>query len=246
MTERAETDAICIFLDWDSKFFSRRIGRLNCSRLDDATVAEAFQWCREERIDCLYFLADSNHAATCALAEKNGFALTDVRVTLERTLVPGDKQNPPSTEVRPGREGDLASLRGIAQGAHRDTRFYSDPHFDRALCDRLYQTWIENSFHGFAQAVLVAEVDNKAVGYLTIHSKSQESQIGLLGIDPGYQGRGLGANLIRGFLAWSLAQRANRSTVVTQGKNVAAQRFYQRNGFVIASLQLWYHRWFTP
>jgi len=32
--------------------------------------------------------------------------------------------------------------------------------------------------------------------------------------------------------------------VVTQGRNLAAQRLYQRNGFVTASLQLWYHRWF--
>ena len=28
------------------------------------------------------------------------------------------------------------------------------------------------------------------------------------------------------------------------GRNLAAQRLYQRSGFVTASLQLWYHRWF--
>jgi ribosomal protein S18 acetylase RimI-like enzyme len=32
-------------------------------------------------------------------------------------------------------------------------------------------------------------------------------------------------------------------SVVTQGRNVAAQRLYQRAGFVTASTQLWYHRW---
>ena len=246
VTESAERDAVCKFLDWDSKFFGLRIARLDRSRLDDVLAREALRWCSEERIDCLYFLADSNHAATCALAENNGFALTDVRLTFERMLVPGDDQFPPSAEVRLARESDLDSLRSIARSAHHDTRFYFDPHFDRTLCDRLYETWIENSFHGFAQAVLVAEMDRKAVGYLTIRSKGPESQIGLLGIDDLHQGKGLGTKLIQRFLAWSMEQGASRSTVVTQGRNVAAQRFYQRNGFVIAALELWYHRWFSP
>jgi hypothetical protein len=31
---------------------------------------------------------------------------------------------------------------------------------------------------------------------------------------------------------------------VTQGKNIAAQRLYQKNGFLIRDLQLWYHKWY--
>ena len=49
---------------------------------------------------------------------------------------------------------------------------------------------------------------------------------------------------VRRFLSWSRQQHAKRVTVVTQGRNLAAQRLYQGNGFVTASLQLWYHRWF--
>jgi hypothetical protein len=31
---------------------------------------------------------------------------------------------------------------------------------------------------------------------------------------------------------------------VTQGRNLAAQRLYQRTGFLIRDLQLWYHKWY--
>jgi hypothetical protein len=33
---------------------------------------------------------------------------------------------------------------------------------------------------------------------------------------------------------------------VTQGRNIPAQRTYQRCGFQTAAVQLWYHRWFDP
>ncbi|HST10423.1 MAG TPA: GNAT family N-acetyltransferase [Terriglobales bacterium] len=235
---------VCTYLDWDSDFFGLRIARLNRSRLDEATVAGALDWCAAQRIDCLYFLADSDHALTPVLAERNAFRLTDVRVTFERTLAP-DEQWKQDTIVRPAREEDLPGLRQIASSTHRDTRFYFDEHFDRAKCDQLYATWIENSFRGFAQGVLVAEARNSPVAYLTCHLKGDEAQIGLIGVSAQHQGQGLGKKLIQSFFACSRQHNAKRVTVVTQGRNLGAQRLYERNGFVTASLQLWYHRWFS-
>ena len=238
-----ECGTICTCLEWDSKFFGLRIARLNRSRLDNVTVAETMRWCNANHIDCLYFLADSDHALTPVLAEKNSFRLTDVRVTFERTLPPSEASID-DLAVRPAREEDLAALREIARGTHRDTRFYFDEHFDRGKCDLLYATWIENSFRGFAQAVLVAEAAKVPAAYLTCHLKDDEAQIGLVGVGVEHQGKGLGTMLVQSFLSWSRRHHAKRVTVVTQGRNLAAQRLYQRNGFVTASLQLWYHRWF--
>ena len=47
---------------------------------------------------------------------------------------------------------------------------------------------IERSFSGFADAVLVADVNAKAVGYITCALRGVESQIGLVGIADNYQG----------------------------------------------------------
>jgi dTDP-4-amino-4,6-dideoxy-D-galactose acyltransferase len=239
-----QPESICSYLEWDSSFFGSRIARLQRGRLDAATLNEALVWCRDNHIDCLYFLADADHAATVRLAESDGFQLTDVRMTLKRAIGEADALTPPSDGIRLAREQDLTALRAIARMAHHDSRFYFDEHFDREKCDLLYQTWIENSFHGFAQAVLVAEVEGRAAGYLTCHLKGMESQIGLVGIAAEYQGRGLGSRLIRHSLSWSREQGATRAVVVTQGRNLAAQRLYQRNGFISSSLQLWYHLWF--
>jgi len=246
MNSSTERDPVCTYLEWDSQFFQRRIARLNRHRLDHPTMAECAHWCRHHRIDCLYFLADSNDLETPRLAEANDFHLTDIRMTLGRVVVPEDFAANSFDGFRHAREDDLRALRTIARTSHHDTRFYFDGHFEQEKCDLLYATWIENSFRGFAQAVLVAEADGEPAAYLTCHLNDQASQIGLVGVGEGHRGKGLATKLVRAFLSWSREQGAPRALVVTQGRNLPAQRLYQRNGFITSSMDLWYHRWFAP
>jgi len=246
MNSSTERDPVCTYLEWDSQFFQRRIARLNRHRLDHATMTECAHWCRHHRIDCLYFLADSNDLETPRLAEANDFHLTDIRMTLGRVVVPEDFAANSFDGFRHAREDDLRALRTIARTSHHDTRFYFDGHFEQEKCDLLYATWIENSFRGFAQAVLVAEADGEPAAYLTCHLNDQGSQIGLVGVGEGHRGKGLATKLVRAFLSWSREQGARRALVVTQGRNLPAQRLYQRNGFITSSMDLWYHRWFAP
>jgi ribosomal protein S18 acetylase RimI-like enzyme len=56
---------------------------------------------------------------------------------------------------------------------------------------------------------------------------------------------GVGRKLVVASLGWFDAHGADRVTVVTQGRNIAAQRLYQRCGFLTRSTGLWYHRWFS-
>jgi dTDP-4-amino-4,6-dideoxy-D-galactose acyltransferase len=235
---------ICSYLEWDSDFFGCRIARANRTRLDPVEFGESLAWCGANRIDCLYLLAESDDPLTTQLAEKNQFLLADVRMTFVRSLS-DSLIVPASAVVREAREEDLGALRLIALKAHRDSRFYFDPHFDRAKCDLLYETWIEKSIRGFAKEILVAEVDRKTVAYVTINLNGSEAQIGLLGVAEGHQGAGVGSRLVTHSLSWAAEAGAKRVSVVTQGRNVRAQRLYQRNGFVTRSSQLWYHRWFS-
>ena len=177
--------------------------------------------------------------------ERPHILMTDIRMTLERRIAPEGATGVPPEGIRFAREEDLPALRSIARAGHRDSRFYFDANFDRSKCDLLYETWIENSFRGFAHAVLVAESKGEAAAYLTCHLKGQESQIGLVGVAEAHRGKGMAGKLLERFQLWSVEQGANRATVVTQGRNLLAQRLYQRNGYVTRSLQLWYHRWFA-
>jgi dTDP-4-amino-4,6-dideoxy-D-galactose acyltransferase len=221
----AATTDVCTYLNWDSEFFGKRVARLNRSRLEESSISEAFAWCTDHRIDCLYFLADPDHGETRRIAEQNSFLEVDMRLTLKRPITREDQVSvlPMNSRVRLVRESDLPLLRGLAGTLHHDSRFYFDQRFERSKCDLLYGTWIEKSCRDVAQAVFVSEVDGQAVGYIACRSTAQETQIGLLGVAEKHARAGLGKALVRRFLSWSDQQGAQ----------------------LPAALQRWYHRWFT-
>lgn len=230
----------CEFLPWDSEFFGIRVGRIH-GPISHADVPSLESWCAEQRIRCVYLLVGSEDRESIRAAEESQFHLTDLRLTLEKPLS-GAISMPAA--VRPARESDVAELANIAGTSHTDSRFYYDSGFPRERCDALYATWAEKSCRGWADAVFVAEQAGRAAGYITCHDDKTSGRIGLVGVAEWARGGGLGRQLIQASLSFFAARQLPLVTVVTQGRNIGAQRLYQRDGFVARSLELWYHRWF--
>jgi dTDP-4-amino-4,6-dideoxy-D-galactose acyltransferase len=238
----------CEYLPWDSEFFGRRIARVLPERLSQDIAEAAEEWCERNSIHCLYLLADATDPQTIRQAEENRFHLVDIRMTLSRKL---SEPAPPSERlaagtVRSATAADVEPLKLIARESHRDSRFYADPHFATEQCDKLYERWIERSCADYADIVFVAEREGRPVGYITCKQNDAKiGQIGLLAVDSRAVGLGLGSALIAAALDWFREHKLESVLVVTQGRNVRAQRCYQRMGFTTDVLQLWYHRWFS-
>ena len=240
--------SVCEYLDWDSEFFGRRIARVTASRVTDKSIADIDAWCSAHRIECLYLLADSTDRPTTRLVQENGFRFVDVRVTLDvrstKDCVPGGTAA--GVAVRRATEADIDALKAIARRNHRDTRFYYDGNFPVQRCDELYERWIEKSCRGWAENVLVAAKQGEIEGYISCHVRTAGiGQIGLVGVAEKGQGRGVGTELIANGLHWFSEQGMEVVSVVTQGRNVSAQRLYQKCGFATRSVELWFHRWCT-
>lgn len=235
--------ALCRFLEWDSDFFGVRVARAQVSRLAPDTASALLDWCRANAIDLLYFLADSDDPPTIRLAEDHGFRLVDLRVTLDRTLqVPA---HAPQYAVRTAQPGDLPALRAMARAGFRQSRFYADPHIPAGRAGALYEIWVEKRLNEPTSRVLVVDTDGEAAGFITCLFDGADGAIDLFSVGEAARGRGIGQALVQGALAWFGEQGAQRASVVTQGRNIAAQRLYQRCGFVTRAVQLWYHRWFA-
>jgi|YNPMSStandDraft_1061717.scaffolds.fasta_scaffold00708_4 dTDP-4-amino-4,6-dideoxy-D-galactose acyltransferase len=232
----------CEFLEWDSAFFGFPVARLRTHLLNAELAERCIAWCLRHGIRCLYFLAACDDIETTDTAARFGFRLVDIRMTLEHDLRVARRSSP---AIRPCREEDVGILRRIAAETHQDSRFYHDTHFPRERCDELYATWIERSFRGYADAVLVAERDGTPAGYVTCHlDPAAVGRIGLLGVSAEARGQGVGGELVEAALAYFCEHGMTRATVVTQGRNVAAQRLYQKHGFRTRSVEFWYHKWF--
>jgi dTDP-4-amino-4,6-dideoxy-D-galactose acyltransferase len=240
-----------VMLTWDTEFFGFPIGRVRSDTMTPGRAKEIDLWARGIGVRCLYFLARVDDLVTIVVAERNGYHLVDIRVTLANCVSPDA-----TTKVLGRHEGiktrlalanDIPFLQEIAQECHHDSRFYFDDKFPCHSIDALYKTWIAKSCAGYADAVLLAERNGTPVAYITCHVNEDQAsgRIGLAGVHKSFQGQGLGPALVNRAQEWFALKGIWSLEVVTQGRNIAAQRMYQRCGFLTSEIQLWYHKWYS-
>jgi len=232
----------CQILPWDSEFFGLPIARLTADRLTPELAGAVDAWCHTRGIRCLYFLASSEDSQTGEIAESHGYHLADIRMTFEcqplaHTGTPTGRLALPE---------DLEGLCALARANSGDSRFAFDKGFPEDASARLYYRWMERSCLGeMASAVFVLGNPGIPLGYVTCELDQEgDGKIGLLGLAPEARGRGLAQGLLAQAIAWFQSKECQRVSVITQGRNLPAQRLYQRAGFLTSDVQLWYHKWF--
>jgi dTDP-4-amino-4,6-dideoxy-D-galactose acyltransferase len=243
---------VCELLEWDTEFFGRRIARVNGNRLDERLAGEVVEWCRTERIECLYFLADAADVQSISAAEHHCFGMKDVRLTYKRRLSPSSPssnrpfpESPPGVRMRASRSDDIDVLEALSEGNYTESRFYFDRRFNRSSVALMYKIWIRKSVQGEAERVWVLEWNGQAAGFITCHLLGDRTgQCRLGGLHPDLRGKGLGRHLYETALHWFAEQGVETVIYVTQARNVQAQRLFQRLGFLSDSTQIWYHKWF--
>ena len=90
--------------------------------------------------------------------------------------------------------------------------------------------------------ILVIEEMDKVVGMVTIlytFSTALNEKVGLLEdmiIAPDHQNQGLGSSLIEYALEFAKSKGLKRITLLTDGSNKKAHKFYKKNHFVVSSM----------
>ena len=90
-------------------------------------------------------------------------------------------------------------------------------------------------------------MNNNIVGYIScsINDSKDIGKIGLVAVDKDASGLNVGTELVNASLKWFLKNNVEIVNVVTQGKNIASQKLYQKCGFKTYSVMIWYHKWFN-
>ena len=241
------TSALLTHLPWDSSHFGFRIARAIPRQLDLNTCNELEASCVELKIECLYFLVDAAEQNTIAIIQSRRFDFVDIRLTLATRIADIPKVVPSGDVLfRLGNESDLEPLLPVARTSYLHSRFYVDPRFGSDKASLMYQVWLKNSLTtDFASAVVIAEMGGEPVGYAChLQNSDGEANIGLVGLAESARGVGCASGMLRFLGDWLCQQGFDRVNVVTQGRNIAAQRLYQRSGFVTRSVEMWFHKWF--
>jgi ribosomal protein S18 acetylase RimI-like enzyme len=222
-------------LEWDSRHFGVSIARLSEPRDADA-IGEGVAAAERAGVRCLVTLIELDRTAAIVAAEAAGFRSYDVRVELDRAV--DNRAAAPAIAT----EADLPRLEEIARGTFHDSRFHADPNFVEERAAAMYALWVRRGIDDDERLLLTtAERD----GFVVCHLDSDDrvGTIDLIAVADGARGHGVGSQLLDAAEAAFFAGGMNRARVVTQARNIAAQRLYQRRGFCTTSASLWLHRW---
>lgn len=231
--------------EWETSFFGVKTARVLPSRVTSVDIQSILEECRLSSVQVVHYLADADDDNSVLAAEQAGFHLVDVRITLEWnvTSIPSNQTN--NCTIRDFLAKDVPVLQEIARSSYSQTRFYYDRHYSKERCDELYATWIAKTCQEESGRVIVSERDGAIVGFVTCVTEPDilEGKIGLVGVRRDAQGKAVGRTLVTEAQRWFAAAGMRRVTVVTQIRNISAQRLYQRCGFVTCGIGFWYHKW---
>jgi len=229
-------DAAIDQLEWDSRHFGVTIARLR-EPSDPQRIEEGVAAAERAGVRCLVALVDLDRIAATVAAEEAGFRCYDVRIELDREL--GEV---PSLEPIAATEADLPHLEGIARTSFTDSRFYADPNFADERAAEMYALWVRRGVADSERLLLTTE---RREGFVVcrLDSETATGAIELIAVSAAAVGRGLGTELLAAADSAFAAAGLSRASVVTQARNIAAQRLYQRWGYRAQAASLWLHRW---
>ncbi len=84
-------------------------------------------------------------------------------------------------------------------------------------------------------------IDDELAGFITFSYKDYELCIGLVGVLPRFQKRGVAQNMLDFVNNMAFKKKLTKISVSTQGKNITAINAYLTNGFMIENIKYWYY-----
>tara|TARA_X000000950_G_scaffold108424_2_gene136749 strand:+ start:17692 stop:18768 length:1077 start_codon:yes stop_codon:yes gene_type:complete len=237
---------IVVILEWDSKFWGYPVALITSRKLSNNIIYRVNLFLKKNKVRLIQYLCNCHDRLSVNYAEMNNYRFKDIRLTFERSL---NKKNMQRIEVhnqfRKAITKDFKDLKKISKSIYKDSRYYFDTNFDVQKVQEFYDQWLYKAIKNlYDNECLIYCIKNKPVAYCTLKYLNKETAvIGLLGVGKYYSGKGYGKILMQQVYNFLIKKSIEKILVVTQGRNFQAQRFYQKENFLIANTELWYHKW---
>jgi ribosomal protein S18 acetylase RimI-like enzyme len=253
---------------WDSEITGRRIGTVEhiAVAADDDSGTEILHELLDELTrslgdrgtQCVVCKVYSNELPAIHALEQRGFLLMDslLDFVFDFSRTPIEEINPPRRDkqltIRRAKPADLSPLMAINEKAFTGYfgRYHADPQMPPGTATKIYAQWVRSAFQGWADWILVAEVDGRIVGYglwrkpLEIEARNSLSvaHYDLAAIDPEFLGRGLWTALM--FDGMGIARNYAQYLVgPVHVCNYPVQHTLQKLGWRISGARHSFHKW---
>lgn len=233
-------------LEWDTKFFGVNVAYVSCLHLSDNIYKAISHYVAAHNIQLIEYLCNCHDRRSVLIAEKEGFTFVDIRLTFARKLAGfAASASSDSWTFRKANEADIPELEMMASEIYTKSRYFFDEKFGTSKAQEFYKSWIRKAVTGDFDDECWCLADGTDIGAFCSIKYTEESaaQIGLIGVQKAYAGRGLGRRMVESVMTMLADKGIADLAVVTQGRNYSAQNLYQSVGFRTRETQLWYHKW---
>ena len=223
-------------LPWDTDFFGFRTGKIEVSEYNPSEIHRTAASVFTEGAELIYLIIPDELDRREIFQDK----LIDQKVIFEKSLksIAADTQG--ISDYNKGKVS--AELYEIALESGKYSRFKTDGQLPDGSYEKLYRIWIEKSVSKeIADKVFVYVDDDRILGLITVKIRNGHGEIGLLGIHPDAQGKGIGSKLISAAENYVFSEGLGVMEVATQYGNSPACRFYAKNGYSVKSIFNYYH-----
>jgi RimJ/RimL family protein N-acetyltransferase len=269
MRNGAVIEGLVSYIDspWDTRVVGRRVGILkyfmtvddlqDSDMLDDL-IAEVVRHAADRGIECLTCKIQPLQFAAIHAIEKHGFRLMDTLLDFVFAFPRAPREDlafpkrAAGLTTRLAKSQDLAEVLALSEEAFANFlgRYNSDPQMPNEAGAEVYREWVRSSFRGWADFILVAEIEGKIVGYgiwkkaspLESRHSIDIGHYSLAGIQPSYSGRGIYTALaIDGMqMAQSFARYLDGSVHVS---NYPVHRALHKLSWKTAGVRHSFHKW---
>jgi GNAT superfamily N-acetyltransferase len=267
VADRIEGLALYRDSPWDTRIIGRRVGILkhlaaaedpHHSKLLDDLITEVIRHTGSRGGECLTSKVHALDFGAIHALERHEFLLMDTLVdfVFDPSRTPLDRIDAPrraqGVSTRLAKPEDLHGLLALSQKAYVNFfgRYHSDPTMPRGVGTRVYDEWLRSSFAGWADWILVAEVEGTIAGYgvwkkaSAVEAKHSLgiAHYNLAAIHPDFSGRGLYTALaLDGMrMAQSFATRLDGPVHVS---NYPVHHALQKLGWRTAGARHSFHKW---
>lgn len=217
--------------EWDSQFFSKKIGDVQWG-IEKTQLASANSY------DLITTRVGSLEHTKIEVLQNHGFVYCDGDVQLTKDIHSNDSE----IDFQMATQEQLPKLLTMLDNMYQISRFKA-PWFATQDRDRFYKEWLTKAVYGTFDdcCLMIAEEDN-ICGFVTLKEFSNYAQIGLIGVGSEYQGKGIGKKLLS--VAEQYLKKRNCTTlnVATQTSNIHALNLYTRFGFRLTETNLWFYK----
>jgi dTDP-4-amino-4,6-dideoxy-D-galactose acyltransferase len=221
--------------NWDSNFFGYSIGVSYVTSTKEFNLKQLLDDSKEFKLTYVF--------SECVLPDSEKLMLIDKKVTWRKKC---DYQDLPFN-IQEFKRGSCSyeEILNLALLSGKFSRYRKDRNFKNNEFFRLYKEWLDQSIKKqIADKVFIYLYNNQIIGFITVGKLTEvTSQIGLISVDPKYQGLGIASKLIQRAINYSISKNYKKIQVTTQMDNLAAMKLYEKNKFKIETIQYIYHIW---